>query len=766
MPGDGIGNQVLPEAIRVLEAIGFEANYVHADIGWGCWTKEGNALPERTIDLLRQHKVGLFGAITSKPKKEAEAELSPALKGQGHQYFSPIVSMRQKFNLDVCMRPCLSFPGNPLNFIRKKPAGGFEEPKVDVVVFRQNTEGLYAGVEWTNPPQAVREALSTNSKFKPFEKIAGEDLAISVRIVTRPAARRICEAAFQYARKFGYKSVTICEKPNVLRETSGMMEEVAREVQKQYSDIPLWSTNIDAQTMWLTKNPEDYGVIVASNLFGDVISDAFAGLVGGLGFAASGNIGDEVAVFEPTHGSAPKYAELDPPIVNPIAMILSAAMMLDHIGEREKAEQVRAAIAAVVAEGKVRCYDMMRIPGGAKSIGQGAASTTQMTDAILEKLASWRRRLMPAAAEASKLRRGEAGRAGSDVRSDLHVAFEERSSGGIEIDLRSRVDLYYGDSIRRQVRDVLHSLEVHNAHVTIVDEGALPFVIAARVETAVRRAGVAGKAALPEARALPTPSARDRLRRSRLYLPGNEPKYFVNAGLHGPDAVILDLEDSVHYAEKDAARLLVRNALRCVDFGAAERMVRINQLPLGLADLEEVVPQAPDLVLLPKTETAQQVSDVVGAMESIARKTGVTRPIWLMPILESALGIENAFAIATASDRIAAITLGLEDYTADLGVAKTPEGVETLYARMRVANAAHAAHVQAIDSVYGDVTDSDGLLRWGQASRALGFEGMGCIHPMQIEVIHRAFAPTVSELEKATRIVAAYEDAQAQGWAW
>ena len=386
MPGDGIGNQVLPEAIRVLNAVGFEATYVHADIGWESWRNEGNPLPQRTIDLLRQHKVGLFGAITSKPKKETEADLIPALQGKGLQYFSPIVSMRQSFNLDVCMRPCLSFPGNPLNFIRKRPEGGYEEPKVDVVVFRQNTEGLYAGVEWTNPPQAVRDALATHSKFKPFANVPGADLALSVRIVTRPAARRICEAAFQHARKFGYKSVTICEKPNVLRETSGMMEEVAREVQKHYSDIALWSTNIDAQTMWLTKNPEDYGVIVASNLFGDVISDAFAGLVGGLGFAASGNIGDEVAVFEPTHGSAPKYAALNPPIVNPIAMILSAAMMLDHLGETDKAIKIRAAIAVAVAEGKVRTYDMMRIAGGAKSIAQGAASTQQITDAILAKL--------------------------------------------------------------------------------------------------------------------------------------------------------------------------------------------------------------------------------------------------------------------------------------------------------------------------------------------------------------------------------------------
>lgn len=386
MPGDGIGNQVLPEAIRVLNAVGFDAEYVHGDIGWEIWRAEGNALPERTVELLRKHKLGLFGAITSKPKKEADAELKPELRGKGFSYFSPIVSMRQIFNLDVCIRPCIGFPGNPLNFIKKKVGGGYDEPQVNVVVFRQNTEGLYAGVEWTNPPEMVRKALESHPKFKPFASTPGEDLAVSVRVITRRNARRIITAAFEYAKKFGYKSVTICEKPNVLRETSGMMEEVAKEISKKYPGISLWSTNIDAQTMWLTKNPEDYGVIVASNLFGDVISDAFAGLIGGLGFAASGNIGDEVAVFEPTHGSAPKYAELNPPIVNPIAMILSAAMMLDHVGETEKSDKIRKAIAAVIAEGKVRTYDMMRISGGSKSIAQGAATTTQITDAILEKL--------------------------------------------------------------------------------------------------------------------------------------------------------------------------------------------------------------------------------------------------------------------------------------------------------------------------------------------------------------------------------------------
>jgi 3-isopropylmalate dehydrogenase len=386
MPGDGIGNQVLPEALRLLNAVGFDAEYIHADIGWECWCNEGNALPQRTVDLLAKHKLGLFGAITSKPKKEADAELKPELKGKGYSYFSPIVTMRQKFNLDTCIRPCISVPGNPLNFIRTKPNGGFEEPFVNVVVFRQNTEGLYAGVEWTNPPESVRTALASHPKFKPFASTPGADLAISVRIITRKAAYKICKAAFEWAKKYGYKSVTICEKPNVLRETSGMMEDEAKAVAKEYPGVALWSTNIDAQTMWLTKNPEDYGVVVASNLFGDVISDAFAGLIGGLGFAASGNIGDEVAVFEPTHGSAPKYAALNPPIVNPIAMFFSAVMLLEHVGENDKAKRIREAINAVVKEGKVRTYDMMRLCGGAKAISQGAASTIQMTEAVLAKL--------------------------------------------------------------------------------------------------------------------------------------------------------------------------------------------------------------------------------------------------------------------------------------------------------------------------------------------------------------------------------------------
>ncbi len=387
MPGDGIGNAVLPEAIRVLDAAGFEADYVHADIGWEFWCKEGNPLPQRTIDLLEKHKIGLFGAITSKPKSDADAELTPELRGQGLVYFSPIVGLRQHFNLDICARPCQTFTGNPLNFIRRGPDGGIEEPGVDTVIFRQNTEGLYGGVEWSNPPDQVYDALMTHPKFKQnFGDVPRAELAISTRIFTRKATGRILRAAFEYAQKFGYTSVTVCEKPNVIRETSGMMLAMGKEIAKEYPGIALWDTNIDAQMMWLTKNPEDYGVIVAGNMFGDIISDGFAGLVGGLGFACSANVGEEVAVFEPTHGSAPKYAEYETSIVNPIAMILSACMMLDHIGETEIAAKIRVAVSEVVVEGAVRTYDMMKLRGAPEVVKQGAASTSQMADAIIAKL--------------------------------------------------------------------------------------------------------------------------------------------------------------------------------------------------------------------------------------------------------------------------------------------------------------------------------------------------------------------------------------------
>ncbi len=390
LPGDGIGKAVLDAAIRVLEAAGFEAEYVQGDIGWEFWKHEGNPLPERTLKLIEKHKIVLFGAITSKPKDAAAEELDPALQGKGLVYSSPIVGLRQHFGLDICMRPCHTYKGNPLNFVRRGADGSMEEPKVDVVIFRQNTEGLYSGIEWSDPPQNVYDAFMSHPKFaKNFGENPKEDLSISSRIFTKKATGRILHAAFEHARKYNYKSVTVCEKPNVLRETSGMMYKMAKEMQKnEFPEIELWNTNVDAQMMWLTKNPENYGVIVAGNLFGDIISDGFAGLIGGLGFACSAQYNPDtgIGVFEPTHGSAPKYADFPVSIVNPVAMIESACMMLDYINENDKASKIRKAVAAVIAEGKVRTYDMLKMRGSADVVNKGAASTDEMADAVIAKL--------------------------------------------------------------------------------------------------------------------------------------------------------------------------------------------------------------------------------------------------------------------------------------------------------------------------------------------------------------------------------------------
>ena len=390
LPGDGIGRTVLEETIRVLDAAGFEANYIEGDIGWKFWCSEGYPLPQRTIDLLAEHKIGLFGAITSKPKDEAFDELKSELQKKGLVYSSPIVGLRQHFGLDICLRPCRTYKGNPLNFIRRGAGGTIEEPEVDVAIFRQNTEGLYGGVEWSNPPTQVYDALMTHPKFvQNFGSAPIDEISISTRIFTKKATERILRAAFDYANKYGYKSVTVCEKPNVIRETSGMMYKMAQQIHKtDFPEIELWNTNIDAQMMWLTKNPENYGVIVAGNMFGDIVSDGFAGLIGGLGFACSAQYNPEtgVGVFEPTHGSAPKYADYPVSIVNPIAMIESACMMLDFIDEPNIAKLMRKAVADVVQEGKVQTYDMAKMTGRSDVIERGAASTKQMADAIIAKL--------------------------------------------------------------------------------------------------------------------------------------------------------------------------------------------------------------------------------------------------------------------------------------------------------------------------------------------------------------------------------------------
>lgn len=364
LPGDGVGVEILQAARIVLDRLDLDAEYIHGDIGWQFWQKEGDAFPERTINLLRNVDTALFGAVTSKPVKASEAELNPELKGKGFVYRSPIVRMRQLFDLYTCLRPIKAYPGNRLNY----------RDGINLVVFRENTEDLYAGVEFSPVPGELSELLKKLAKpFAAFQQYAPADYAISCKINTRMASERIVRAAFEFARKHHRKKVTIIHKANVVRATDGLFLETGRAVARDYPEIVTDDANIDAMTMWLLKNPFNYEVLVAPNLYGDIVSDLCAQMVGGLGFGCSGNIGDRLAVFEPTHGSAPKYAGMLK--VNPIATILAAKMMLDWLGEKDKADCLESAVAAVIHEGKVRTYDM-----------GGNDSTLEMARAIAGKL--------------------------------------------------------------------------------------------------------------------------------------------------------------------------------------------------------------------------------------------------------------------------------------------------------------------------------------------------------------------------------------------
>ncbi len=364
LPGDGIGIEVLEATRIVLDALGLDAEYPHGDIGWEFWCREGDALPQRTIDLLGRVDAAMFGAITSKSAKVAETELAPGLRGQGIKYRSPIVRMRQLFDLYVCQRPCKAYPGNPLN----------AKEGIDLMVFRENTEDLYAGVEFSPVPGELAEMLGRLAPaFAPFRDLAPDDYAVSCKINTRRGSERIVRAAFEFARQHGRKKVTIVHKANVVRASDGIFLEEAKKVARDYPQIQCDDANVDAICMWLLKNPFAYDVLVAPNLYGDIISDLCAQMVGGLGFGCSGNIGEKLAVFEPTHGSAPKYAGQYK--VNPIATILSAKMMLDWLGEKELGAELERAVATVVAEGKVRTYDM-----------GGTAKTLDLARAIAEKL--------------------------------------------------------------------------------------------------------------------------------------------------------------------------------------------------------------------------------------------------------------------------------------------------------------------------------------------------------------------------------------------
>ena len=361
--------------------------------------------------------------------------------------------------------------------------------------------------------------------------------------------------------------------------------------------------------------------------------------------------------------------------------------------------------------------------------------------------------------------KSSAGKRGDQIRSDCYIELEIKRSGGIKIDLKSKVESMYGDSLKAQLTEMCKFFNINHAEILLEDAGALPFTLAARFELAVKRLlpDLEKEFLLPMNEKNYSSTTKDRLRRSRLYLPGNEPKFFINAGLHSPDGIILDLEDSVAHSEKDAAQLLVRNALRSVDFYGAERMVRINQMPLGLNDLKFIVPHHVNVILIPKCESADQITEIEQEVHRLKRLHKIKNEIYFMPILESALGIIKAYEIATASRHTCALAIGLEDYTADLGTQRTNEGRESFFARSMLINAAKAAGIQAIDTVFSDVADMEGLKQSVLEAKALGFEGKGCIHPRQVQVVHEAFAPKQEEIEKAKKIVIAFEEAERKG---
>lgn len=358
----------------------------------------------------------------------------------------------------------------------------------------------------------------------------------------------------------------------------------------------------------------------------------------------------------------------------------------------------------------------------------------------------------------------EAGNYGDKVRSDCHIRIETGKVRGLEIFIKSKVASMYGRHLRSLITGQLKFYGLENARIELTDSGALDFVIMARLEAAVRQLMKIDNPYLPEM--LPennTSTERERPRLSRLYLPGDNPALMINAGIHRPHGIILDLEDSVAPDKKDEARLLVRNALRAVNFYDAERMVRINPLPTGESDLKEVINHNVHVILIPKTETPEQIREIESIIDRYTEDRDKAKNILFMPIIESALGVENAFSIATSSDKIAAMAIGLEDFTADLGVGRTEEGNESLWARSRIVNACVAAGIQPIDSVYSDVSNTDGLLQNVRRSKAMGFAGMGCIHPRQIRIIHEGFKPEKEEIIKAYRIREAWDKARQQG---
>jgi citrate lyase subunit beta / citryl-CoA lyase len=361
-------------------------------------------------------------------------------------------------------------------------------------------------------------------------------------------------------------------------------------------------------------------------------------------------------------------------------------------------------------------------------------------------------------------KKGTAGNHSKGIKSDCMVQFELLTEGGIDIELNSKVQALYGKSIVKLAREILAHFEIDNALLKIDDTGAVDFVIAARIEAAIKKVIKTSKEyLLPINEENKNSTKKDEFRFSRLYLPGNSPKLMLNAGIHKPNGLILDLEDAVAPQKKFEAQFLVRNALRSLNFYGAERMVRINQIPKGLDDLDFLIPHNANLILVPKCESANDLHLVNEKIDELKAKFKINNDVWLMPIIESAKGVMNAAEISVAAENVSSMAIGLEDYTADLGTLRTKAGTESFFARNMVVTASKAAGIQPIDSVFSDVSDMDGLAENVKTSKGLGFEGMGCIHPRQIIVIYDNFAPGEIEIEKAKKIVIAFNEAKEKG---
>lgn len=351
IPGDGVGPEITEATRRVLEATGIEFNWEIVHAGAGVIEKYGTPLPDEVLESIRKNKVAIKGPVTT-----------PV----GTGFRSVNVAMRKALDLYACVRPCKTYYGVPSNF-----------EDVDIIIVRENTEDLYAGVEFERGATETEELIKfINSKKGDVLK---DDSGLSIKMITETGTRRIVKYAFEYARRYGRKKVTATQKANIMKYSDGLFLSVAREVAKDYPDIEFREALIDNLCMQLVKRPQEYDVIVAPNLYGDIISDLCAGLVGGLGLAPGANIGDDVALFEPTHGSAPKYTGQNK--VNPMAMMLSGMLMLRHIGEDKAARRLEKAIALVIAEGRNVTYDMKETRDDPDVVG-----TSEVADAVVQEL--------------------------------------------------------------------------------------------------------------------------------------------------------------------------------------------------------------------------------------------------------------------------------------------------------------------------------------------------------------------------------------------